>query len=92
MSVNMKVLVTRSARLADPAPRRAALAQQRVDPLQVERRAEPLEGRSGGQEVTAGHRRVALGGQRLGVAQARPGALVGQVRRLPETPRLPEDW
>ena len=80
MSVNMNVRVTRWPAPSGAGRLAAARAEQRIDALQVERRAQPLERGPRGHEVAPGGRRVALGGQRLGVVQTRPGALVRQVR------------
>ena len=85
MSVNMNVFVARSP-AGSGAGLPAVRAEQRIDPLQVERRAELLEHASGGQQVAPRGRLVALGRDRLGVAQARPGALVRQVGRAPQSP------
>ena len=66
--------------------RRRRLPEQRVDPLQIERRAEALEHGASRPEVPAGRCRVAFPRDRLGVAQPSACALVRQVVLEPHAP------
>ena len=64
--------------------------QKRVDALEVQGRAKPLECGAGGPQIALCGTRIALGGEGFGKVQTGACGLVRKIGRLPDPPRSTE--